>query len=193
MFVLYKRTPVPPRDPQRVGHTGLPPTFPCGDFPVGGCVLYFWCSDVSVRFIQCGVGWLFFFVGEVVPPEACECPCDGDECCLWPGGVVGDDVLFVEDVEGCPDGCLGEEDGDEEAGEDGCCGGLVVLFHFVVVVVRLMIWWMRWRLRLYWSAIWESDCPVWRSVWMSVLRSVLVVGPGLSGPQVQPCVLLRVC
>ena len=54
------------------------------------------------------VGWLLFFVGEVVPPEACECPCDGDDCCLWPGGVVGGDVLFVEDVEGCPDGCLGE-------------------------------------------------------------------------------------
>ena len=75
---------------------------------MGGRVLYFWCSDVSVRFIQCGVGWLFFFVGEVVPPEACECPCDGDECCLWPSGVVGDDVLFVAEVEGYPDGCLGE-------------------------------------------------------------------------------------
>ena len=75
---------------------------------MGVRVLYFWHSDVSVRFIQCVAGWLLFFVGEVVPPEACECPCDGDDCCLWPGGVVGGDVLFVEDVEGCPDGCLGE-------------------------------------------------------------------------------------
>lgn len=192
MFVRYKRTPVPPCSPQRVRPSGLPATFPYQHFPVGVRVLYFWHSDVSVRFIQCVVGWLLFFVGEVVPPEACECPCDGDDCCLWPGGVVGGDVLFVEDVEGCPDGCLGEDDGDEDAGEDGAAGGLFVVVVHLVFVSRLMIWWMRWRLRLYWSAIWESDCPVWRSCVMSVLRSVLVVGPGLSGPQVHPGVLLRV-
>ena len=162
---------------------------------MGGRVLYFWCSDVSVRFIQCGVGWLFFFVGEVVPPEACECPRDGDECCLWPGGVVGNDVLFVEDVERYPDGCLGEQDRDHEAGEDCQCGRFVILFHAVVVVVvvsRLMIWWMRWRLRLYSSAICESDKPCSRSCVMLVLRTVFFVGPGLSGPHVQPGVLSSV-
>ena len=162
---------------------------------MGGRVLYFWCSDVSVRFIQCGVGWLFFFVGEVVPPEACECPCDGDECCLWPRGVVSNDVLSVEHVERYPDGCLGEQDRDHEAGEDCQCGRFVILFHAVVVVVvvsRLMIWWMRWRLRLYSSAICESDKPCSRSCVMLVLRTVFFVGPGLSGPHVQPGVLSSV-
>ena len=47
---------------------------------------------------------------QVHPPQPRQRPNDADEGSLWPGEVVGDDLVLVQEVQRQPDRCLRQDD-----------------------------------------------------------------------------------